>query len=189
MQNNVLRMALGIYEQEIQFFGGSVDYTGKVIRRGLFSNIEETEIILNGVKTRALMERYRDGSAVVYDSEKGLARCGYKGMNYSTLYKTFYSLSQNNARHLSYYFFRRARFCFWGSLQLCSIIGMLISAYYMMKLGVLPILVILFLVALALFALVNKFYSCVRTESVFTHTSFLLKHRCNGETDDFWNID
>ena len=189
MQNNILRMALGIHEQEIVFFGGSVNYTGEVLKRGLFSKIEVAEIELRGVKCKALMERYHDGSAVIYDSEKGLIRNGYKEIDYGMLFKTFYSLSRNNAKHLSYYFFRRMKFFVLGLLQLCSIIGMILSVYYKVETGISFMLITLLLSAVVLFLLVNKFYSYVRTESLFTHTSVLLTHKCNDETDDFWNKD
>lgn len=187
MQNNILRMALGIYEREIVFFGGCVTYTGDVLKKGLFSSLQLAEVELKGIKCKALMERYHDGSAVIYDSQKGLLDNGLKDVDYSLLYKTFYSLAQNSAKYLSFFFFKRVKFFFLGLLQLCSIITMVLSFFHIVKTGVLSlILVILLLSAVILFFLMNKFYSYVRTEDIFTHSSILLTHKSDDETDDFW---
>ena len=186
MQNNVLRMALGIYEKEILFFGGTVNYSGRVLRKGMFSKIEEGVVTLKGLEYKVLMERYYDGSAIIYDSNKGLSKLACTDIDYRMLYKTFYSLSQNSAKHLSFYFFRRVKFFFLGLIQLCSIAGIFLSTFLMIKFRVSLVLMILYLLSVILFILVNKFYSYVRTEDVSLHTSFLLTHKTGDETDDFW---
>lgn len=187
MQNNVLRMALGIYEQEILFFGGTVTYTGKVLKKGLFSVIEEADITLEETKCTVPMERYRDGSSIVYDSRKGLGSLGCYNVGYGAFYERFCDMSQNSAKHLSFYFFRRMKIFLRALLQLCSLICIIISIGCMIGNGISPVLIVWSVCSLVLFLLIHGSYSYVRVEDIFTHSSILLTHKCEDGSDDFWN--
>lgn len=188
MQNNVLRMALGIYEQEIVFFGGSVTYSGKILRRGLFSFIEEAEICLDGIKCTVLMERYKDGSAIIYDSKNGMKKFGCQYFGYDLFLHKFFSLSQNSAKHLSFYFFRRVKIFSLALLQLFCIICAITSGIFMLVNSVSSVSAILLLSASLVFILIQNSYTYVRVDDVFSHSSFLLTHKSGDESDDFWNI-
>lgn len=54
-----------IYESDIYHVGGTVSYTGNIIRRKASSIIESANVTLGSLRVSCLMERFKDGSSVI----------------------------------------------------------------------------------------------------------------------------
>lgn len=64
---NRLRTNWLIYESDILYLGGTVDYTGKVVVKSFRSKVEEAYVTLKNSHVFVRMERFRDGTAVICD--------------------------------------------------------------------------------------------------------------------------
>lgn len=131
---NRLRFNYGIYEYDILFFGGTIEYTGKVIAKSRRSRIEEAVITINTIQCCAYFERFRHGNAALICFSKDgvpIHKSDLDTYPLAHLFLSVYSnLAEKSDHFLEFMFMRRIKQYSTFILQLlCSI--MLIGGIYL----------------------------------------------------------
>lgn len=190
MNINLIRINKGIYEQDIIYLDGSVEYTGQILISSNRSRLEVAKISIGGYSCDAVMERFNDGTAVIYNYTK--AGQIYKNelfLEAQSFENAFYGAMDKDARYISYHFFRRLKqYATLISQGICLFI-FLFSIGFLIKNGFVPAVIIMMVLSFILLLMLGRLYSFYRCHSIKEHTSFLLTKECHDETDDFWNVD
>lgn len=161
---------MGIYEQDIRYFGGSVEYTGKIFIRSRRSAVEEAIIHFENQIYSVTMEHFRDGSAVIIDFLQDGQACRYtESMQAQRFLNAFERRKAQDLRFLSYELSRYMKQFGTLLMQLFCIVCFLYGFYKMVTVG--PYIMVLALMGLAiiLFFLLGSFYSYYRCKDINDH--------------------
>lgn len=184
------RFNTGIYEQDIIYLGGSIQYTGNILLSSKRSLLEEAVVSISGNSCHVVMERFKDGTAVIYDYiSNGVINKKELALDARSFENAFYDAMDKDARFMSYSFFRRLK-------QYATLLAQLFCAFVVVF-GIWAIFVygfawavlLMMCMAIILFFILSRLYSFYRCQQISEHTSFLLTKDCHDDTDDFWNID
>lgn len=165
-----LRMNWGIYEQDIEFLGGTVTYIGNIISKSRRSTIEEAIVTAGNASCNVLMERFADGSAVI----KHFVKLGliYEKELYpeaKAFWYQFHSLAEDNLQFMSFDFMRRCKQYLTVALQFASILAFFFALYCSVFKSFSIIMVTLLITSLLVFFILSTFYSWYRTCKISDH--------------------
>lgn len=178
---NLLRLNLGIYEYDIEYFGGTVEYTGNVIAKNRRSCLEEAILTINGCSCTALMERFRHGNAALVEfTHNGIPvrnslreKCPEAGW----FMNAYTDEAEKDDRYLEYLFIRHIKQYGTFFLQVINVVMILRGMYLVLTNSCLSFRSgILVLCSLALFLFFGSLYKYYRVVLPSEYRPWLFTH-------------